>query len=113
MKTHGTNIENQEEKKILSSFCVSSSSGQSLFSVGTTNYYQIDPWSEPVEISHEILNDSIEFIYKQTKISWNYASQEERVFKVIYSCVDGKWNKSERLYGEIIAATEEQYEFEK
>ena len=23
----------------------------------------------------------------------------ERYFKIIFSCVDGKWNKSERIYG--------------
>lgn len=36
---------------------------------------------------------------------------ERRVFKIIYSCKDGNWNKSERIYGEIIPATEETYKF--
>lgn len=35
-----------------------------------------------------------------------------RVFKIIYSCVDGKFHKSERIYGKIIPATDEMYEFE-
>jgi hypothetical protein len=37
---------------------------------------------------------------------------EERVFKIVYSCVDGKWNKSEKIYGKIIPSQKEYYEFE-
>ena len=37
---------------------------------------------------------------------------EERVFKIVYSCKDGKWNKSEPNYGKIIPATDEDYDFD-
>jgi len=36
---------------------------------------------------------------------------QERVFKIVYSCVNGKWNKSDRIYGNIISAQDEGYEF--
>lgn len=37
---------------------------------------------------------------------------ERRVFKIVYSCVDGKWNKSERIYGKIMPELRESYIFE-
>jgi hypothetical protein len=36
---------------------------------------------------------------------------EQRVFKTVFSCVDGRWNKSERIYGEVVAAKLESYSF--
>lgn len=64
------------------------------------------------------VGETIEMIYKET-LNSNYSHTiyfnslpEERVFKIVYSCVDGKWNKSERIYGEIIPAQEEYYDFD-
>lgn len=37
---------------------------------------------------------------------------EKRVFKVIYRCIDGQLSKSERIYGKVIPARTESYEFE-
>jgi hypothetical protein len=37
---------------------------------------------------------------------------DERAVKIVYSCVDGKWNKSEPIYGKIIPAQDEYFEFE-
>lgn len=31
--------------------------------------------------------------------------------KIIYSCIDGKWNKSEPIYGKIIPTQDEYFEF--
>ncbi len=35
-----------------------------------------------------------------------------RVFKIIFSCKDGKWHKSDPIYGTIIPREEEKYIFE-
>ena len=71
----------------------------------------INPWGEPERVDVIEHSDSIEMIFKERSIMWcgNYPS--ERVFKVIFSCMDGKWHKSERIYGEIEPATEESYSF--
>ena len=82
----------------------------------TTSTEALNAWSYP-----EILNiieylDRIEFIYKETSIQalgvYPARMPEERVFKIVYSCVDGKLNKSDRIYGKIKPATKEQYIFE-
>ena len=71
-------------------------------------------WSNPHRISVQETGESIEFIYKQTFMVsnglWNEKLQE-RVFKIVYSCKDGKWNKSEPIFGKIIPQQEEYYEF--
>lgn len=70
-------------------------------------------WSNPTLIKAIEVGETIEFIYKQTSnVQYGYLSPKERVFKVVYSCKDGKWNKSEPIYGEIIPATEEHYDFD-
>lgn len=82
----------------------------------TTNYMFNGFWSEPVFIKAVECFESIEFLYKQTSMI-TYAiypapPPEERVFKIVFSCIDGKWNKSDPIYGKIIPAIEEDYEFE-
>lgn len=66
-------------------------------------------------VSLDEFDDRIEITYieKSNKIYTTYPSiqPERRVFKIIYSCVDGKFNKSNKIYGEIIPATEEYYKF--
>jgi len=92
----------------------SGSGGSTITTAGSLNVY--DPWSEPIRIKVNEVGESIEFIYKQTSLVtytiYPPNSPQERVFKIIYSCIDGKWNKSERIYGEIIPASNEYYEFE-
>ncbi len=82
----------------------------------STTYAYIDPWSEPKRVSVEEVGDSVEMVFKQYNRSvydsWHKPLPEERVYKIIYSCVDGKWNKSEPIFGEIIPATEEEYIFD-
>ena len=72
-------------------------------------------WSTPERVDVIEKSDSIEFIYKETSMT-SYTSfppfpSRVRVFKIVFSCVDGKWNKSERIYGEIIPAENERYVF--
>ena len=78
----------------------------------TTN---INLWWTPERVDVIENSDSIEFIYKETSMisytSFPSLPPQVRVFKIVFSCVDGKWNKSERIYGEIIPAENEQYVF--
>lgn len=73
-------------------------------------------WNLPEFINAKEVGDTVEFLYKETSmISYTvYPSlaPEQRVFKIVFSCKDGKWHKSEPIYGTIIPATEESYEFE-
>jgi len=70
-------------------------------------------WNEPIRVDVIDTGNSIEMIYVQTKNSiWGNLFCEKRAFKIVYSCVNGMWNKSEPIYGKIIPAQEEYYEFE-
>lgn len=73
-------------------------------------------WSKPIIISIEEVDETIEFIYKQTSnicfTTFPSTSPEPRISKVIFSCKDGKWNKSEPIYGKIIPAKDETYDFD-
>ena len=82
---------------------------------GTTASF--NTWHPAQRVSVKECAESVEMIYKETSMITNlgfYPSSlpEERVFKIVYSCVNGKWNKSERIYGNIIPAQDEEYEFE-
>lgn len=71
----------------------------------TTNGYM---WSAPTRLEVRELQDSIEMIYEETSLMTNTLAiyppppPEKRHFKIVFSCVDGKWNKSERIYGKKI-----------
>lgn len=59
-------------------------------------------------------DDFIELVYIQDPPYWISSSNiSKQVFKIKYSCVDGKWNKSQPIYGKHIPASGESYEFEK
>ena len=57
-----------------------------------------------------VKENSIELVYKEVSI-WN--GLDKRVYKIVYNCLDGKWHKSDRIYGEIIPeqVIEETYKF--
>lgn len=87
----------------------------SLGSTSTSNFPSDSLWSTPNRIEVREAGESIEFIYKQTYmisngLLWEQKLQE-RVFKIVYSCKDGKWNKSEPIFGKIIPQQQEYYEF--
>ena len=86
-----------------------------LNSVGSTTTTNINLWSNPERVDVIENSDSIEFIYKETSMisytSFPAPPSQVRVFKIVFSCVDGKWNKSERIYGEIVPAEDERYVF--
>lgn len=71
-------------------------------------------WTTPKLVDYIENKDSLEMIYKQNSLISDLSLPQKtssRVFKIVYSCIDGKWNKSERIYGEIIPSREETYEF--
>jgi hypothetical protein len=79
-----------------------------------TGTAQLNHWSESTRLQVNELPDSIEMIYEETSTTtlavYPPRPPEKRYFKIIFSCVDGKWNKSERIYGEKIER-EEYFEF--
>lgn len=75
-----------------------------------------DNWSSPERISIQEYSDRIEMIYKQvsmiTLTIYPPPPSQARVFKIVFSCINGKWNKSQPIYGKIIPTQQEYYEFE-
>ena len=76
-----------------------------------TNY---SDFGEPFLVQTIVNEKSIELVYKEVSNSTYLtfpAITPVRVFKVIYSCKNGKWNKSERIHGEIVPACDEYFVF--
>ena len=74
-------------------------------------------WLEPELIDTVELIDSIELVYKQEP-AYTYTTNgfyplgnPPRIFKVVFSCKDGKWHKSERIEGRYVYPMGEGYEF--
>lgn len=89
---------------------IGTSSGTVIPGVSTTTVF--DGWQTPELIDTIVNNDSIELVYKQhSSISYNFGGILSRVYKIIYSCQDGKWHISKQIFGDIISATEESYQF--
>lgn len=79
----------------------------------TSGYVEVNQYGEPRLMDTIVKDDCIELVYTETKLwSMSFGDVDKRVFKIVYSCKEGKWNKSEKIYGEIIPASEEKYEFE-
>lgn len=71
-------------------------------------------WNYPEIIDVIETENSIKIVYKQTQSAMKLDFLDTpicRVFKIVFSCKDGKWHKSERIYGNIIPASDETYEF--
>jgi hypothetical protein len=73
-------------------------------------------WGYPEQLEVNEVGETIEMIYKQTSNAYRTGGlppyNDTRIFKIVYSCVDGKWNKSEPIYGKIVPAQEEYYDFD-
>jgi len=81
-----------------------------------TSVTNIDAWGITERVAVNEFIDKIEMVYIQTS-TIHFAvypprPAEKRVFKIIFSCVDGKWSKSEPIFGKIIPSQDENYEFE-
>jgi len=81
---------------------------------GTTSNFNM--WNNPIFKEVNEVGESIEMIYTQTStcsITCGMSPYpDERAVKIVFSCIDGKWNKSEPVYGKIIAPQDEYYDFE-
>lgn len=81
---------------------------------GTTGLDSLWSWPERLDVLE--FEDRIEMIFKETSMItstiWPSLPPATRVFKIVFSCKDGKWHKSNRIYGKIIPSQEERYEFE-
>ena len=87
----------------------------SSFSLNAGSGYHISWWNPMVFKEANEVGETIEMIYTQTSQYSRTALppyRDERAVKIIYSCVDGKWNKSEPIYGKIVPAQDEYFEFE-
>lgn len=71
-------------------------------------------WSVPQQMDVIEKPDCLEIIYKETSNLWvgTHLVPEQRVFKIVYSCKEGEWHKSDRIYGKIHLAQRERYSFE-
>jgi hypothetical protein len=97
---------------INSTLSTSSNAVLEAWNVTTRNTSQ---FTDPELIETKEVGETLELIYlERPNIStiWHPLYRDNRVFKIIYSCKEGKWNKSERIYGEVIPASEERYSFE-
>lgn len=103
--------------KTNNTFSTNNTNTNSVFNAGaSTGTTLIDNWNLPERVQVAEVGESIEMIYTETaRISYTHhhfsTSPEMRVFKIVYSCVDGKWNKSDKIYGKIIPAQGTYYEF--
>lgn len=79
----------------------------------STATFLTNTWNIPERMEVCEYPDRIELIYKQTSVITNgLGYTEERTFKIVFSCVDGKWHRSEPIFGEIIPAQPEHYSFD-
>lgn len=73
-------------------------------------------WSNPLLIETREIGETIEMIFSTTSnmiyTAYPPREPEKRIFKIVFSCIDGKWNKSDRIYGKIIPARDQHYEFD-
>ena len=82
-------------------------------SVGTVH---IEEYEEPIQIKTIVHKDNIEIWYTQDKVFINSNSifpnsPVQRLYKIIYSCIDGKWNESSPIFGQIIPPQDIQFIF--
>jgi hypothetical protein len=81
-----------------------------------TNSISFSSWNHPELINATEKGETIEMIYRQTSNFYRTGGlppyNDTRIFKIVYSCVNGKWNKSEPIYGKVITSQEESFEFE-
>jgi len=89
-----------------------SSNNFSFVNSGTT--LGLNPWGYSELVKFNEYPDHIEVLYKQQRLinSWPCPVDTERVYKIIFSCKDGVWHKSDPIYGKIVPAQSEYFEFE-
>jgi hypothetical protein len=79
----------------------------------TFNAKLFNYFGSPEMVSTKEVGETIEIIYKtKSMIDCYPLPTPYKIYKIVYSCIDGKWNKSEPIYGKIIPAQEEYFEFD-
>lgn len=69
-------------------------------------------FGSPEKVSVKEIGETIEIVYKEkSMLSYHPFPTPCRVYKIVYSCVDGKWNKSDPIFGKVIPAQKESFEF--
>jgi hypothetical protein len=101
-----------------SAFITNANTGDGTINWNTTgvNTSYLNLYNQPVLKETREVGETIEMIYEEESIATytpSYGSwvNPKNVFKIVFSCKDGKWHKSERIYGKIIPAQSEYYEF--
>ena len=93
------------------------SNGISLLGITSTGTFtSAGMWNTMVFKEVNEVGETIEMIYTQTSSFSRTGGlppyHDERAVKIVFSCVDGKWNKSEPIFGKIIPSQDEYFEFE-
>lgn len=119
----------KNEQKTTNAALIGQSSGTSFSTCNPPNYahglntvnfssttHEFGLWGIPCLIQTREVGESVEMIYKQISNSsimiYPTPPPQYRVFKIVYSCKDGKWHKSDPIFGRIIPATEEWFDFD-
>lgn len=81
----------------------------------TSSITSWDGWGNPYIIDTILGNKSIELVYRRdaqfTHTVFPVSTPNPKIFKIIYSCKNGKWHKSEKIKGYYVSKKEESYEF--
>jgi hypothetical protein len=91
--------------------------GDSIITSGSTSTwasYNRNDWTEPNLVEVDEGKNYLALTYTEDRVSNFYngtsgSVESRRVYKVIYSCIGGKWHKSEKIYGKIVPPTKETY----
>lgn len=83
-------------------------------STSTWASHNRNDWTEPNLVEVDEGKNYLALTYTEDRVSNFYngtsgSVESRRVYKVIYSCIGGKWHKSEKIYGKIVPSTKETY----
>jgi len=81
----------------------------------TSTTSTLEQYTAPELIDVHEKSESVELIFRQY-LQYNLwggvqPKQETKIFKIIYSVVDGKWHRSDPIPGKVVPAQKESYEF--
>ena len=95
-----------QESTIISAYPLSN------ISSGTVN---IDQYGYPKIIDTLVFSDKVEVVYRRepymSYTSYPPITPEPQIYKIVFSCKNGKWHQSEKIMGRFIPASNEGYQF--
>ncbi len=96
---------------------VNSNTGIDYLDTGTS-VYDFSTHGEAYLIDHYEDGDSLVMVYRQDpnctyagSVGVSTYSYDPVIYKIVYSVKDGKWHRSDAIYGTFVHAVEEGYEF--